>query len=61
MRKKILSSEMTNVTLNKCKNICNSCIIDILFVTFLISISISSDFICFHWYLKREYIETTIY
>ena len=32
------------------------------FVTFfIISISISSVFIYFHWHLKRKYIETTIY
>ena len=50
-----------NETLNK--NVCNSCTIYIvLFVIFLItSLSICSVFIYFHSYLKRRYIETTIY
>ena len=45
------------------ENVCNSCTIYIaLFVIFLIiSLSISSVFIYFHWYLKRRYIETSIY
>ena len=44
-------------------NVCNSCTIYIvLSVIFLIiRLSISSAFIYFHWYLKRRYIETTIY
>ena len=50
-----------NKTLNE--NVCNSCTIYIvLFVIFLIiSLRTSSVFIYFHWYLKRRYIETTIY
>ena len=62
-QKKLLSTEMTNVTLNECKNGCNSCMIYILLyvILLIVSISISSVFIYFHWYLKRKYIETTIY
>ena len=50
-----------NETLNE--NLCNSCTIYIvLFVIFLIiSLSIRSVFIYFHWHLKNRYIETTIY
>ena len=50
-----------NETLNK--NVCKSFTIYIvLFVIFLImSLRISRVFIYFHWYLKRRYIETTIY
>ena len=61
--KNLLSSEITNVTLNKCKNAKKSCIIyTLLFAIFLIiSVSISSVFNYFHCYLKRKYIETTIY
>ena len=41
-------NKMTNVTLNEYKNICGTCIINtVLLVIFL------SDFIYFHWYLKR--------
>ena len=40
---------MTNVTLNEYKNICGTCIINtVLLVIFL------SDFIYFHWYLKKS-------
>ena len=44
-------------------NLCNSCTIYItLFVIFIIiSISISSAFVYFHWYLKNGNVETTIY
>ena len=50
-----------NETLNE--NVCSSCTIYTgLFVIFLIiSLSISSVFIYFCSYLKRRYIETTIY
>ena len=44
-------------------NLCNSCTIYItLFVIFIIiSISIRSAFVYFHWYLKNGNVETTIY
>ena len=53
----------SNETLNDYEKMCNSCAICIvLFITFIIiSISISKDFIYFHWYSKGWYIETTIY
>ena len=42
-------NKMTNVTLNEYKNICGTCIINIvLLVIFL------SDVIYFHWYLKKS-------
>ena len=51
-----------NDTLDDYKNVCSSYpAYIVLFVIFLISMSISSVFIYFHWYLKRKYIETTIY
>ena len=45
-----------NKTFNDYKNICNSCTIYILLfvIAFLIIISISSGFIYFHWYLKKD-------
>ena len=52
-----------NSTLNdyrKIPNFCTVCIV-LLVIFFIISISISSIFIYFHWYLKRRYTETTIY
>ena len=61
--KKLLSSEMTNVTLSERKNVCKSCIIYVLLfvILIIISISIDSALIYFHWYLKIKYIETAIY
>ena len=66
-----LSKMIHNSTLNEYEKICSSCescgrssciIYMILFVIFfIISINISSVFIYFNWYLKRKYIETTIY
>ena len=52
-----------NGTLNDYEIINNSCIVNIILLVgfFIISISISSVFVYFHWYLKRIYIETTIY
>ena len=46
-----------NGTLNNYGKICNSCTVYIvlLVILFIISISISSIFIYFHWYLKRRY------
>ena len=61
--KKLNQNQMIyNSNLNDYEKICSSYIVYIiLFVTFFImSISISSVFIYFHWYLKRKYIETTI-
>ena len=52
----INGNEMTNVAWNEHGNACGSCTIYIiLFVIFFrISISISSVFIYFYWYLKRD-------
>ena len=57
-----------NSTLNSYEKKCSSCercsyaIYIVLFVIFfIISISISSVFIYFNWYLKRKYVETKIY
>ena len=52
-----------NSTLNDHEKICNSCTVYIvlLAIFFIIIVSISSIFICFHWYLKKRYTETTIY
>ena len=62
-------NKMTNVTLNKYKNICRSFTIYIIFlvVFLIISISISSVFLYFYCYLKKSNTnfilgtETTIY
>ena len=62
--KKLHQNKMIyNSNLNDYEKICSSYIVYIiLFVTFfIISISIRSVFIYFHWYLERKYIETTIY
>ena len=47
-----------NETVNDYKKVCNSCIMYIaLFLIFLIiSVSISTVFIYFHWYLKKDNI-----
>ena len=52
-----------NSNLNDYKKVCPSCavLIVLLVIFFIKSISISSVFIYFHWYLKRKYIETIIY
>ena len=52
-----------NGTFNDYGKICNSCTVYIvlLVIFFIMSISISSIFIYFHRYIKRIYIETTIY
>ena len=62
---------LNTIPLNVCKKECNSCTIYIvLFAVFFIpSIRISSVFIYFHWYLKKDNvrvkfnssIQTTIY
>ena len=48
------------IPLNIYKKVCNSCMVYIaLFVIFLItSICICSVFIYFHWYLKKDNINT---
>ena len=52
-----------NSTLNHYEKICSSCTIYIvlLIIFFIISITISSALMYFNWYLKRKYIEATIY
>ena len=59
--KNLHSSEMTNLTLSECKNVCgsrehSSCTVYfVLFVIFfIIDISISGVFNYFHWYLKKS-------
>ena len=51
---------LNTVPLNVYKKLCNSCVVYIvLFVVFLItSICISSAFIYFYWYLKKDNIST---
>ena len=56
-------SEMIyNDTLNEYRNVCGSCTayIVLLVIFFMISISISSVFIYFHWCLKKIF-KTAIY
>ena len=45
-----------NRTLNDYENVCDSCTIYIVLfvIAFLIIIGISSAFIYFHWYLKKD-------
>ena len=52
----INGNEMTNVAWNEHGNACGSCTIYIILsvIFFRISISISSVFIYFYWYLKRD-------
>ena len=52
-----------NLNLNDYENICSSNILYIILcvIFFMVSISITSVFIYFHCYLKRKYIEATIY
>ena len=59
-RENIDGNEMTY---NDHEKVCNSCAIYIVlfFIFFILIISISSVFVNFHWYLKRRYIEKTIY
>ena len=59
----IYNSTLNEIPLNYYKKICNFCTVYIvlLAIFLIISISISSVFIYFHWYLKRRYIKTTIY
>ena len=59
----IYSDPLNAIPFNDYGKICNSCTVYIvlLVIFFIVSISISSVFIYFHWYLKRRYTETTIY
>ena len=59
----IYNSTLNAIPLNDYEKICNSCTVYIvlLAIFFIVSISISSAFIYFHWYLKTRYTETTIY
>ena len=68
----MLHNETLNVIpLNDYKKLCNSCTIYIVLFTkfFITSICISSVFIYFHWYLKKDNVriefnpgtQTTIY
>ena len=52
-----------NSTLNDYEKICSSSTVYIVLfaIFFIINISISSVFIYFNSYLKRKYIETTVY
>ena len=62
---------LNTIPLNVYKKVCNSCTIYIVpfAVFFIISICISSAFIYFHWYLKKDNVsakfntgtQTTIY
>ena len=68
----MIYNEILNaIPLNYYKRLCNSCIIYIILfvIFFILGISISSVFISFHWYLKKDNIcvkfdtntQTTIY
>ena len=62
--KELLSNKIIyNSTLNDYEKICSSCKVCVIFfvIFFIISISNSSVFIYFNWYLKRKYTETKIY
>ena len=58
----IYNGTLNAIPLNDYRKLCNSCTVYIalLVIFFIVSMSISSVFIYFHWYLKRRYIETTI-
>ena len=55
--KMIYNSTLNAILLNDYGRICHSCTVYILSLAiyFIVSISISSVFIYFHWYLKRRY------
>ena len=59
----IYNGTLNAVLLNDYEKTCSSGTVYmlLLIIFFIISISISSVFIYFHWYLKRRYTETTIY
>ena len=48
--------DMISITSNDYKNVCGSCTIYIVLLVkfFIISISVSSIFIYFYWYLKKN-------
>ena len=63
-RNKMIYNVILNaIPFNDCEKKCNSCTVYIilLVIFFIVNIRISSVFICFYWYLKRRYTETTIY
>ena len=45
------------------EKVCNSCIIYVVLfiICLIISLSITSAYFNFHWYLNRKYTKTTIY
>ena len=53
---------LNTISLNVYKKVCNSCTIYIvLFAAFFItSICISSVFIYFHWYLKKDHVRVNL-
>ena len=59
----IYNGTLNPIPLNDYEKICNSCTVYIalLVIFFIVSVSISSVFIYFHWYLKRGYTQATIY
>ena len=59
----IYNSTLNAIPLNDYGKIYNPCTlwIVLLIIFFIISVSVSSIFIYFHWCLKRRYTETTIY
>ena len=63
INKMIYNGTLNAIPMNDYEQISNSCTVYvvILVIFFIISISISSVFIYFHWYLKRRYTEITIY
>ena len=61
--KMVYNSTLNVIPLDEYGKIYNSCVVYIilLIIFFILSISISSVFIHFYWYLKRRCTETTIY
>ena len=59
----IYNGTFNAIPLSDYGKICNSCTVYIilLVIFFIVSISINSVIIYFHWYLRRTYTETTIY
>ena len=63
VNKMIYNGTLNAIPLNDYGKICSSCTVCIvlLAIFFIVSISISSFFIYFHWYLKTRYTEITLY
>ena len=59
--KMIYNGSVNAIPLNDKKKVCDSCTIYVvlLIIFLLVSISISSAFIYFHWYLKKDNIHVT--